>query len=155
MPYLQSFCFFITILLKEAELMPLDGFSNSGSMNLYIQSIMTISFLCAMWGLFLIMDLSDKFKLIKGHRFKLKAALLKIMVVFVNLQGLIINILVSFDVITCYGIGCLKFWKNWAGKERHFMNKPFGIRKCPEKEFLKNVEKWALTKQKKFWLCAT
>ena len=103
MPYLQSFCFFITILLKEAELMPLDGFSNSGSMNLYIQSIMTISFLCAMWGLFLIMDLSDKFKLIKGHRFKLKAALLKMMVVFVNLQGLIINILVSFDVITCYG----------------------------------------------------
>ena len=105
MPYLQSICLFTITLLHEADLIRYEDYSRSSTnINLYIQSVMTISFLCAMWGLFLIMDLTDKFKLIKGHRFRSKAAYLKIMVVFVNLQGLIINILVSFDVINCKGV---------------------------------------------------
>ena len=109
MPYTQALCIFVIMVLHEAQIMAYDDYSHKiSNVNLYLQTIMTLSFLSAMWGLFLIMDLTAKFHIIQGHKFKLKAAILKIIVVFVNLQGLIINILDSFEIIDCKGsIGSL------------------------------------------------
>ena len=50
---------------------------------------------------------------------------------------------------TQYTLGWSLFPKFRPGTVQHRYHMPFGIRKYPKKEFLKNVEKWALTKQKK------
>ena len=100
MPYVQAVCLFIKIFLDQAEVLPsVLNFRNDPLT--YLDTIMTISFLCAMWGCFLMIDLAAKFKIIEGHKFILKGALIKTLVGFVNLQSLIIDILVSYDIIEC------------------------------------------------------
>ena len=98
MPYVQTLCLFVEIFLDVTEVLPADLKS---SISYYLDFVMTFTFLCAMWGCFLIIDLTAKFKMIEGHKFIAKAALLKSIVGFVNLQFLIINILVHYEIIEC------------------------------------------------------
>lgn len=98
MPYVQALCLFIEIFLDETEILPNDL---SLTIAYHLDFIMTFTFLCAMWGCFLIIDLTAKFKIIEGHKFIAKAALLKSLVGFVNLQFLITNTLVNYDIIEC------------------------------------------------------
>ena len=100
MPYVQAICLFVKIFLDEADVLPSEMIVENNPLT-YLDSIMTISFLCAMWGCFLLMDMAAKFKIIEGHKFILKAALIKTLVGFVNLQSLIIDILVGYDIIEC------------------------------------------------------
>lgn len=54
-----------------------------------------------MWGLFILFHLTDRYNLTRQRQFKVKALILKVIVVFVNVQTLVIDICAAQGAIGC------------------------------------------------------
>lgn len=100
MPYIQAATLFVMSVLQLA------GFLQPGNMSprepyLYLTIILAISFMLGIWGLFVFMDITHRHKLLVDYQYRVKSMLLKLIVVFVNVQGILIDILCSYGVINC------------------------------------------------------
>jgi len=101
MPFVQFLCIFTVDLLGKAEYSSSDDFSLTDE-NVYLQTGMTMSFFVAMWGLFQLMSITMKFELVGDCKFKFKAVLLKVLIVVINVQGMVIDVLIYYEVFGCF-----------------------------------------------------
>ena len=113
MPYVQTAMIFVTFLLL------LSGTTRTGNYspddpNLYIQLIIQISFFTGMWALFSLVGITLQYEKLSEHHYRKKALLLKLMMGLTNLQTLVIDALVNYNVIHCvneeisgFAMGCV------------------------------------------------
>ena len=100
MPYVQGSALFVMACINQA------GYLDPGNMGyrsayLYLVIILTVSFFAGIWGLFMFMDITKKYELLVDYMYRSKSVLLKLIVVFVNVQGILIDILAQYEVINC------------------------------------------------------
>ena len=100
MPFSQSILLFLTISLDLAGYIRYDDMSFDGG-NLYLEVLIMVSFFTAMWGLFILFHITERYSLLREKNFTIKAALLKVLLVLVNVQTFIIDILTFTGVIGC------------------------------------------------------
>ena len=113
MPYVQTAMIFITFLLL------LSGTTRTGNLSpddpyLYTQLIIQVSFFTGIWALFSLVGITLQYEKLSGHHYRTKALLLKVMMGLTNLQTLIIDALVNYNVIRCvneeisgFAMGCV------------------------------------------------
>ena len=113
MPYVQTSMIFITFLFL------LSGATRTGNFSpddpyLYLQLIIQISFFTGMWALFSLVGITVQYEKLNGYHYRKKAFLLKAMMGLTNLQTLIIDALVNYNIIRCvneeisgFAMGCV------------------------------------------------
>ena len=113
MPYVQTSMVFITFLFL------LSGVTRTGNLSpddpyLYTQIITQISFFTGMWALFSLVGITVQYEQLSGYHYRKKALLLKTMMGLTNLQTLIVDTLVNYNIIKCvneeisgFAMGCV------------------------------------------------
>ena len=100
--YTQTGTIFILVVLS------LSGDLRIGNMSpedpyLYISCILLLSFFTGMWGLLTLFGVEATYEFLQVHQYRKKAFLLKMIILFTNLQGFIIDSLSNYSVIPCAG----------------------------------------------------
>ena len=98
MPYIQSICVFLIVVLNLTGYLEIGDLSPK-SPNLYLSVIQLISFFVGLWALFMFFDITHRYKLLQDFRYRQKSALLKLIVVLVNIQVRNSNIDLTFQPI--------------------------------------------------------
>ena len=93
MPYIQSIAVFLIVVLNLTGYLEIGDLSPTGP-NLYLQIVLMVSFFVGLWGLFMFFDITHRFNLLEDFQYRQKAALLKLIVVLVNIQ---VTTLSTFD----------------------------------------------------------
>ncbi len=82
----------------------LGGYLEYGNMSpmkpyLYLSGSLLVSFFAGIWGLFVFMDITKRFSQLSEYEYRKKSVLLKLMVVFVNVQVLTCVLFLKHDSI--------------------------------------------------------
>ena len=94
MPYIQSIAVFLIVVLNLTGYLEIGDLSPKGP-NLYLQIVLMVSFFFGLWGLFVFFDITHRFDLLEDFQYRKKAALLKLIVILVNIQVLLITVFMS------------------------------------------------------------
>ena len=112
-PYIQTVMIFIFFLLL------LSGTTRTGNLSpadpyLYIQLVIQLSFFIGMWALLSLIGITLQYEKLTSYQYKKKAFLLQAMMGLANLQTLVIDALVNYNIIPCvneqisaFAMGCI------------------------------------------------
>ena len=85
MPYIQSIMIFLIVVLELTDYLEIGDLNPKGPY-LYLMVAILISFFVGLWALFVFLDITQKYELLKDFEYRKKAGLLKVMVILVNVQ---------------------------------------------------------------------
>ncbi|TRY75418.1 hypothetical protein TCAL_16799 [Tigriopus californicus] len=100
MPYVQALCMYLVISLNLSGYLQYDDESKNPGV-VYFQIIETISFVIALWGIFLFLSITNKYQMGNNKHFRKKALLFRLLLVLINVQGVVIDILAALNIIRC------------------------------------------------------
>jgi len=100
MPYVQGSILFLMGVLRIGGQLDYGSMSPSDAY-LYLTIINVASFIAGLWGLYTLTELTKKYQLLLDFAYRKKSVVLKLMVIFVNIQGILIDVLARYGVIGC------------------------------------------------------
>lgn len=100
MPYIQALCMYLVISLNLSGYIQYDDNSKNPGVVVF-QLVETISFIVALWGIFLFLSITNKYKMGQDKHFRKKALLFRLLLVLINVQGVVIDILAALNIIRC------------------------------------------------------
>ncbi len=68
---------------------------------IYFVTIIAVSFCLGIWGMFVFIDIAKRNQLLTGYQYRKKSALLKSILVLINIQGLIVDICAKYGAVDC------------------------------------------------------
>lgn len=113
MPYIQGAMIFLLVVFNLSDVSVI-GRLSPGDPYLYLMGGIMISFFIGLWALFTLFGVTHQYEMLGNHQYKTKASLFKTMIIATNVQGFIIDSLVTYNIIPCaspgvssFAIGCV------------------------------------------------
>ena len=100
MKFVQSVCLFLLISLE------LSGYINYDNLGfesgyVYLQGLIGLSFIMAIWAMFLLFGMAGEHELLREDGFGKKADTFKLLVILINVQEFVFEAMAAFGLLPC------------------------------------------------------
>ena len=99
-PYIHFTAIFLVMIFLSSKELTIGNLDPSQGY-VYLLTIILISFLLAVWALFVFIDMTLRNETLEQHKFKAKAVIFKLILFLVNVEGLVVDSLAAYGVIKC------------------------------------------------------